>query len=135
MFSTDIQIRVRYGETDQMRVVYYGNYPLYFEVARTEALRQLGLLYLDMETAGIAMPVTEMYVKYIASAKYDDLLTVRVMIKEKPLVRIHFEYEVYNQDNLLLTEASTKLVFVRKSDFKPIAAPKKFLETLEPFFT
>src|SRR5258706_16447560 len=97
MYNAEISLRVRYGETDQMGYVYYGNYASYFEVARVETLRNLGFSYKAIEESGIILPVLSYYIKYIKPAYYDDCLTVKTMIKVIPMARIKFEYETYNQ--------------------------------------
>ena len=100
MFSTETQIRVRYAETDQMGVVYHGNYIPYFESSRAEAIRQLGFTYSDMEKMGIIMPVIDVHCRYFRPAKYDDLLTVKAILKELPIHhKIEFHHEVYNEAN------------------------------------
>src|SRR6187401_1700311 len=102
MYQTDVQIRVRYAETDQMGYVYYGNYAAYFEVARTEAFRALGIYYKDMEASGILMPVLEMKTKFIRPARYDDLLTIKLSVPKKPGARIVFHYETISPAGELL---------------------------------
>lgn len=134
MIQHNVQIRVRYSETDQMAYVYYGNYASYFEVARVEAFRHIGFSYKEMEDAGIMMPVLEYKTKYIKPAKYDDLLTVKVRIKQKPGVRITFDYEVYNEEDVLLTIAETTLVFVNSTTGKPTLPPMQFMSFFETFF-
>ena len=96
-FTTNI--RVRYGETDQMGVVYHGNYATYFEVARTEWLRNLGVTYKGLENNGIMLPVISLSFNFLKSAKYDDLLSISVFLKKSPLVKIEFDYEIYNHNN------------------------------------
>ncbi|MFI5220657.1 MAG: acyl-CoA thioesterase, partial [Bacteroidia bacterium] len=112
MFTSEIQTRVRYAETDRMGYVYYGNYATYFEVARVEALRTMGMTYKEMEDEGIILPVLEYSIKFLKPAFYDDLLTIKTVIKEMPAARIRFDYETYNQDGILLNIAETTLVFV-----------------------
>ena len=108
MFESEVQIRVRYAETDQMGYVYHGNYAAYFEVARTEAFRQLGIRYKDMEAEGVGMPVGEIRTRFRRPARYDDLLTVRLLLKQPPEgSRVLFEYEIYNEARELLTEGNT----------------------------
>lgn len=133
MFEHKISIRVRYAETDQMAYVYYGNYATYFEVARVEAFRALGCTYRQMEEDGVLMPVLEYKTKYIKPAYYDDHLTIKVTIKDKPGVRIKFDYEVY-RDETLLTIAETTLVFISKENGKPCLPPDYFINSLTPFF-
>jgi acyl-CoA thioester hydrolase len=126
MISHEIQLRVRYAETDQMGYVYYGNYATYFEVARVETFRHIGFAYKEMEEEGIMMPVLEYKTKFIKPALYDDLLTIKIKIAEKPGVRIRFEYEVYNEADVLLNVSETTLVFVSKVTGKPVMPGHRF---------
>lgn len=134
MFVHEEKIRVRYAETDQMGYVYYGNYAAYYEMARTEMLRKTGFSYKELEEMGIMMPVLEMNIKYNQPAKYDELLTIKVIIKEKPAVRIRFDYEVYNESGKLINTAMTQLVFVNMASNRPCKAPDIFMKQLEPYF-
>lgn len=134
MFKHDVQVRVRYAETDQMGYVYYGNYATYFEVARVESFRHLGISYREMEEQGILMPVLELKTKYYKPARYDDLLTIRTSIKALPNLRVTFGYEVYNQHQVLLNEGETTLVFYSTTNNKPCALPENFLNLLKPYF-
>lgn len=134
MFSQEVQIRVRYAETDQMGYVYYGNYATYFEVARVEALRALGMSYKELEASGVMLPVLEYTCKYLKPAKYDDILTIKVVIKSVPSARIFFEYEIFNQNGELITTADTTLVFIMASTKRPCAAPEAFLESIKKYF-
>ena len=134
MFISETTLRVRYGETDQMGIVYYGNYAQYYEVGRVDAMRKLGASYLDMESKGIVMPILSMNNKYIRPAKYDDLLTVKTTIEEMPTTRIRFKYEIFNENGTLLNIGDTVLVFVEKETFKPCRCPRWFLELLEDKF-
>jgi acyl-CoA thioester hydrolase len=134
MYCAETHVRVRYGETDRMGYAYYGNYLLYYEVGRTEMLRQMGLTYKYMEDNGILLPVSDVRIKYSNPAMYDDLLRIKTIIKEMPKVRIRFEYEIYNESSLLINQGETTLVFVDKATRKPRRAPDFFLELLLPFF-
>ena len=134
MYTFDTSIRVRYGETDQMGYVYYGNYPLYYEVGRTEMLRSVGLNYRTMEEEGVLLPVHSLSIKYIEPARYDDLLTLRVILKEMPTVKIHFYYEVYNEQKRLLNTGETVLVFVDAQTRRPRRAPGKLKDALTKYF-
>ena len=131
MISSETKIRVRYGETDKMGYVYYGNYSLYFEVARTEMIRNLGFPYSRLEEEGVMMPVLSMNIKYIRPAFYDDELSIRVMIKQMPETRVLFEYEVYNEKKDLLTVGETVLVFVDEKTMRPSKAPKSLYDALD----
>ncbi len=134
MYQSEIQVRVRYSETDQMGYVYYGNYASYFEVARVETLRNLGFSYKAIEESGIILPVLSYSIKYIKPGYYDDLLTIKTMIKEIPMARIRFDYETYNEKDELINIADTTLVFINKSANKPCAAPEGFMLALKKFF-
>jgi acyl-CoA thioester hydrolase len=134
MFISECQIRVRYAETDQMGYVYYGNYAQYFEVARVEALRQMGLSYKMFEDGGTMMPVLQLNCRYKKPAKYDDLLTIRTSIKELPGTRMFFFYEVFNEANVLLHEGETTLVFIDMKSNRPVSCPAMLAQKLVPFF-
>ena len=134
MYITESEIRVRYGETDKMGYVYYGNYPLYYEVARTDMIKKLGLSYSKMEESGIIMPVASLSVKYIRPAFYDDLLTIKCMVKNLPEMRIVFEYEVFNEQGKLINTGETVLVFVDNTTKKPTQIPSDLLNELKKHF-
>ena len=134
MLSGETKVRVRYGETDKMGYCYYGNYAEFYEVARGELLRGLGLTYREMEEMGIIMPVVTMHIDYRKPAHYDDLLTVKVFIKEKPSVKIRFDYEVYNEAGELLNSAYTVLCFVNQATGRPGLPPKPFQELMGKYF-
>jgi acyl-CoA thioester hydrolase len=127
-FSTNI--RVRYGETDQMGVVYHGNYASYFEIARTEWLRNLGITYKELENKGIMLPVISLFFNCIKSAKYDDVLTITVILKKKPLVKIEFDYEIYNQNKEKISIGNSVLAFMDMKTNKPMRCPDYILEKL-----
>src|ERR1035437_1736756 len=135
MFTSEVKLRVRYGETDRMGYVYYGNYAEYFEVGRVEALRELGLNYKDVEDSGIMLPVYTFSIKYFKPAYYDDMLTIKTSIKEIPKARIIFEYETYNEKKELLNKGETVLVFIDMKTNKPRSAPDNFIEKLKKHFT
>jgi acyl-CoA thioester hydrolase len=134
MYIFETSIRVRYGETDQMGYVYYGNYPLYYEVGRTEMLRSVGLSYRETEAEGVLLPVISLNIKYIEPALYDDLLTLRVILKELPTVKIHFYYELYNEQEKLLNTGETTLVFVDAKTRRPRRAPESLMRELKKYF-
>lgn len=134
MIHFENKIRVRYGETDQMGYVYYGNYAEYFEVARVEALRTLEITYKKMEASGIALPVLEYAIKYFKPAYYDEELLIKTTITKLPQARIHFEYETFNENNEKLNRASTTLVFIDVKTGKPCPAPDYLLEKMRAFF-
>ena len=134
MYISETSIRVRYGETDQMGYVYYGHYAMYYEVARVESLRQLGLTYKEIEEMGVMMPVLENRSKYLAPARYDDLLRVVTTLREKPGVKIKFEYEIFNNENKLIHQGETVLVFIDKRTNRPCRQPAAMEKALERFF-
>jgi acyl-CoA thioester hydrolase len=136
MFNSQTTIRVRYAETDQMNVVYYGNYAQYFEVARAEGIRELGISYKEMEAMGIVMPVVEMHTKFLRSAKYDDLLTIKTQLRELPKDhRIEFHHEVYNEAGKLLTVGRVVLFFLKSDTMARTVMPAELMKYLEPYFT
>lgn len=134
MYSSETTVRVRYGETDQMGYVYYGFYAMYYEVARVESLRKLGLTYKSLEAQGIIMPVLENKSKYISPAYYDELLRIVCVVRDKPGVRIRFNYEIFNEENKLIHIGETLLVFVDRRTSKPCPPPEAMTKVLEPFF-
>lgn len=134
MLTTETKIRVRYGETDQMGYVYYGNYPLYYEVARTDMIRKIGWTYSQMEKSGVMMPVASLNVKYLRPAYYDNNLTVKVTVKNLPTKKMEFEYEVFNEQGKLINTGNTTLVFVNMKTGKPTNPPKEFMEKIREYF-
>jgi acyl-CoA thioester hydrolase len=136
MYVSETQIRVRYAETDQMNVVYYGNYAQYFEVGRVESIRQLGMSYKELEATGVIMPVVEMTAKYLRPAHYDDLLTIRTTLRELPTGhRIEFHVEVYNEAGKLLTVGKVVLYFLLAATMAKTNIPDKLSQKLAPFFS
>ena len=134
MYEYETKIRVRYAETDQMGYVYYGNYATYYEVGRVEALRNLGMTYKELEEQGIMMPVVENHSKFLLPGRYDELLTIKVIIKEKPSIKIVFNYEIYNEADQLINIGETKLVLIDSKAGKPVRFPPVMKEILEKFF-
>ncbi len=126
----EIQIRVRYGETDQMGVVYHGNYALYLEMGRIEWLRKLGVSYKSMEEKGIMLPVVSLNINYKKSAGYDDVINVKTQLKKVPTAKIEFEYEITNKKGELLTTANTTLVFIDMKTNRPTRAPQYLLDLI-----
>lgn len=135
MFVNSTFIRVRYAETDQMSVVYYGNYAQYFEVGRVEALRDVGITYKQLEEEGIMLPVVKLEVNYNASAKYDDLLKIETMVQEMPTGKITFHHQIFNEQEQLLITGMVVLVFVNREARKPMRCPVKLQKLFEPYFT
>ncbi|HSD14340.1 MAG TPA: thioesterase family protein [Flavobacterium sp.] len=127
------QVRVRYAETDQMGVVYHGNYAQYFEMGRVEWLRNLGVSYKWMEENGVMLPLVSLSMNYKKPARYDDLLTVKTIFKSQTSVKIEFDYEIYNEKGELLTIGNSVLVFVDTKTGRPILPPKYITERLVEF--
>lgn len=123
-------LRVRYSETDQMGFVYYGNYAAYFEVARVEALRSLGISYKSLEENGILMPVKHYEISYLRPARYDELLDIKTTITELPKSEILFEYETLNEKKEIINKAKTSLVFLNASKMRPIRVPQLIIDAL-----
>ena len=134
MYISETSVRVRYAETDQMGYVYYGNYATYYEIARVESLRQLGLTYKEIEAMGVMMPVLENHSRFIAPARYDDLLRIVTTLREKPGVKIKFEYDIYNGENALIHKGETVLVFINKETNRPCRQPPAMERALQRFF-
>jgi len=134
MFVHETKIRVRYGETDQMGYMYYGNYAGFYEVGRVEMLRSLGMTYRSMEESGIIMPVLELRCKYIKPALYDQEITVKVIVDKMPALRIHFRYELYNEEQELINLGETILAFIDTKRKRPCLPSEDFLNRMKVFF-
>ena len=130
MQKHQIEVRVRYSETDQMGVVYHGNYIPYFEIGRVEWLRNKGISYKIMEERGVALPIVSMNINYKKSARYDELLTISTTFKSQTTVKVEFECEIHNEKNELLTTAHFILVFVDLLTGKPIQPPQYIKDIL-----
>ena len=130
MKEHEFKVRVRYSETDQMGVVYHGNYAQYFEMGRVEWLRNTGISYKWMEESGIMLPVVSLNINYKKPARYDDLLTVKTIFKSQSTVKIEFDYEIFNESGELLTIANSILVFVDMKTGRPTAPPDYVKEKL-----
>lgn len=133
MFEHITTVRVRYSETDKMGYCYYGNYAQFFEIGRVETLRELGFPYKELEDDGVMLPVLEYSVKYLKPALYDDKLTIVTRISNLSKFKIEFEYEIVNDSNEKLTEATTTLVFVDEKTMKPTTHPKEMSEKLNKY--
>jgi len=135
MYSFDFKKRVRYGETDMMGYLYYGNYAQLYEIGRVETMRSLGLTYRDLEVVyGVMMPVVHVDARYILPAKYDEELTIRTILTELPLRMIVFENEIFNEEMQMIHKAVVKLFFIEMSSGKKVSCPEYMLEKLRPLF-
>ena len=130
-----VEIRVRYSETDQMGVVYHANYIPYFEIGRVEWLRNRGISYKSMEEAGIALPIVSMSINYKKPARYDDLLNVKTIFKSQSSVKIEFDCEIASSEGELLTTAHFVLVFVNVKTGRPTSPPNNILQLLNDLHT
>ena len=131
MFSHTTKIKVRYGETDQMGVVYHGNYAQYLEIGRIEWLSALGISYKEMEQQGLMLPVVVLNITYCKPSFYDDTLSIKTTLVKQPKVSVEFDYEIYNSDGDLITTAYSKLVFVDMKTRQPTRCPQYFLDQLQ----
>jgi len=129
--SHEIKVRVRYSETDQMGVVYHGNYAQYLEMGRVEWLRNLGITYLSMEENGIMLPVISIKLNFVKSAKYDDLLSVKTILSKIPSVKIEFDYEIKNQNEEIIATGNTILAFINMQKKRPVKCPDYLLEKID----
>lgn len=128
VYKRDITLRVRYKETDQMGVVHHSNYPVYYEYARTELLRERGFTYKGIEESGVMMPVREVGMKFLTPARYDDLLTIRTFMHEIKGARVRFDHEIRNEAGDLVNTGFVELVFVNAATRRPCHAPEWFKE-------
>lgn len=131
MIEHSYSFRVMYPETDQMGTVHHSNYAKYYETARWELFRSLGISYKSVEEAGYMLPVTRMNFRFVKTIGYDELLTVKTTLKAIKGVRIWFTYQLYNEQNELVNEAETELAFVKRDNWKPCAAPEFVLKAIE----
>ncbi|MBK8045095.1 MAG: acyl-CoA thioesterase [Haliscomenobacter sp.] len=135
MYTHEYPKRVRYGETDQMGYLYYGNYAQYYEIGRVEMLRSLGLTYKEMEEEhGILMPVVHLEMRFVRPAKYDEQLTIRTQLRKLPDQYIVFHVELFNERGKLVNGGRVRLCFVEETSQKTIHAPEFLLEKLRPYF-
>jgi acyl-CoA thioester hydrolase len=135
MFATTTQIRIHYALTDQMGVVYYGHYAQFYEIGRTEAIRQIGYTYKEIEAMGIIMPVVDIHSRFLRPAKYDDLITVKTTLKELPAnSRIVFHTDIYNEAGELLNTGDVTLFFVDAKTMRRCEMPGELKEKLKVFF-
>lgn len=135
MHQKNTHLRVRYAETDQMGVVYYGVYAQYFEVGRVESLRDLGIRYRALEEQGIMLPVRRLEVNFRAPARYDDWLTIETTVQEMPQTRILFAHRILNEANQVLCTGTVELIFVDALSRRPRMAPAEVLDALKPYFS
>ncbi len=134
MLVSETRIRVYYEDTDQMGVVYYGNYARYYEIGRTEMIRQLGITYKQIEEQNILLPARSLNITYLKSAYYDDLLTIRTIVEAVPKVKFPIKTEIYNEQGELINKGETVLAFFDGNTNKPCSAPPFFVDRINEFF-
>ncbi|MFT4750768.1 MAG: acyl-CoA thioester hydrolase [Neolewinella sp.] len=135
MYTSTTTHRVRYGETDQMAYLYYGNYALLYEIGRVEMLRELGLTYANMEAIhGVMLPVMSLNQRFVRPGRYDELLTINTTLRRLPVGTITFYVEIRNEKGKLVNGGSVKLCFVDMSTGRAVTAPEYLLEKLRPYF-
>jgi acyl-CoA thioester hydrolase len=135
VFITETSIRIHYALTDQMGIVYYGHYAQFYEIGRTEAIRQLGYTYKEIEAMGIIMPVVEINSKFLRPAKYDDLITVKTTLRELPTDhKIIFHSEIYNEQDKLLNSGMVTLYFIEAKTMKRCNMPEELNDRLKAYF-
>jgi len=134
MIVTETKIRVYYQDTDQMGVVYYGNYARYYEIGRTEMIREMGFTYKQLEEMKILLPARSLKINYFKSAFYDDLLTIRTIVDSIPKVKFPIKTEIYNEKGELINSGETVLAFFSAETNKPVAAPAFFVDEMTRIF-
>lgn len=128
---SEVDLRIRYGETDQMGIVYHGNYAQYFEIGRTEWLRNLGITYKQMEEDGVKLPVISLVVNFKKSVCYDDVIKVKTTLKKMPTASIEFDYEIENENGEIVTTGNTVLAFIDIVKNRPTRCPQHILDKLQ----
>jgi len=135
MYEHITTVRIRYAETDQMDIVYYGNYAQYFEIGRVESMRGLGFTYKRMEDEGVIMPVVELHTRFLRPATYDDLLTIKTQIRSLPTsYHIEFFQDVFNEENKILAAGRVVLYFLKKDTWKRTNIPQDLHDALAKYF-
>ena len=131
MITTKKSIEIRYGETDQMGVVYHGSYPAFLEIGRLDWLAQMGFSYAVMEQEGVILPVISLSIDFKKSLYFGECLILETSLVKVPQVKISFEYKLTNAKGDLIGTAKTVLAFLNKKDMKPIACPLELLVAIE----
>ena len=135
MFITQTQIRIHYALTDQMGVVYHGNYAQFYEIGRTESIRALGFTYKDIEKMGIIMPVIDLHSRFLRPARYDDLITVTTTLREMPAGhKVVFHTEIHNEASELLNTGVVTLYFLKRDGMARVEVPAELAARVEKYF-
>ncbi len=130
MIEHEYSFRIMYPDTDQMGTVHHSNYAKYYETARWELFRSLGITYRSVEESGYMLPVVRMSSRFLKPIHYDDLLTVKTTLKTMRGARIWFTYKLYDANHELVNEAETDLAFVHRDSWKPCIAPDFVVKAL-----
>ena len=134
MLGYDTKYRVCYGDTDRMGVMYYGHYPRLYEIGRTDLIREIWKSYREVEESGIILPVRTLNAVYHKPALYDEILTIRTIIKDIPKVKFRLFSEIYNENGDLINEGEVVLAFIDAATGKPRRAPEEFTKILTDKF-
>ena len=134
MIERELKIRVRYKETDAMGVIHHSNYVNYYEVARTEMLREFGTTYKELEATGVMLPVREVQMEFFTPGRYDDLLTVKIFLKELPAAKMVFHHEIYNEAGELVNKGRVVLAYMNAETRRATRAPGWFLDVFRQHF-
>jgi len=134
MITSENNIQIRYDEVDKMGYVYHGNYAKYYHISRTELMRGIGFSDKEFENYNIIMPIIELNVKYLKPVYYDDVITIKTLLKHLPDTRMKFYHEVRNENNVLINTATSTVVFVNMESRLPMRAPEFFVEKLKLYF-
>ncbi|HRI45821.1 MAG TPA: thioesterase family protein [Ignavibacteriaceae bacterium] len=135
MMINKTEVRVRYADTDQMKFVYNGKYFEYFEVGRSEMMREVGLTYDEIEKQGYHMPVMEAKIEFKNAAFYDEVLIIESSVKELPKLKVHIDHKIYSKErNVLIVEGYIELAFMRADTRKLTRPPLFFLDTIRKFY-
>ncbi|MDB5221688.1 MAG: acyl-CoA thioesterase [Chitinophagaceae bacterium] len=135
MYTSETTIRIHYALTDQMGVVYHGHYAQLYEIGRNEAVRELGFTYKEIEAMGILLVVTDIHIRFLRPAKYDDVITVKTTLREIPLHhKMTFHGEIYDEKNELLNTSDITLYFLDAKTMKRSEMPEVLKEKLFKYF-
>ncbi len=126
-------VRVRYAEADQMKYAHHSNYIIWFELARIELMRSVGISYADLEQKGYLLPVLEVHVTYLRPARFDDRLKILARLPKKPGAKFRIEYEVRNEEEKIICSGYSSHGFI-SADYKATRPPRSFMQALEPYF-
>ncbi|MBT3210045.1 MAG: acyl-CoA thioesterase [Bacteroidetes bacterium] len=134
MYVSEVNIRVRYNETDQMGYVHHANYACFYELGRTELFRKIGFPYSELEKSGVMLPVFSLKVNYLKPAFYDEKITIKTYLRKMPKVKLMFDYEIFNEKGILLNTGETSLAFINKETRIVMRAPQFLLNYFTKYF-